>query len=205
MSEPRTVEIKKTKAVPLTSPRTINRKNETKETPVPVMYVNYFFKHFFSETPKIKRQLFPEQTPARQLLQPQNKSEKISVYLRMKPLSSNDIRAISKVDDNTVEVTTQSRVSVAKERYEPKGDKYYFDHVFDENIDQNTIFKKTTLPLVESFFEGTSCLVFSYGVTNAGKTYTVLGSPQNPGIIPKTLSVAFSMLKTLNESEGNLS
>jgi hypothetical protein len=122
----------------------------------------------------------------------------------MKPLSSNDIRAISKVDDNTVEVTTQSRVSVAKERYEPKGDKYYFDHVFDENIDQNTIFKKTTLPLVESFFEGTSCLVFSYGVTNAGKTYTVLGSPQNPGIIPKTLSVAFSMLKTLNESEGKL-
>eukprot|EP01080_Neovahlkampfia_damariscottae_P000945 gene945-9852_t len=153
------------------------------------------------ETPKIKRQLFPDQTPARQLLQPQNKTEKISVYLRLKPLDSNEMRAISKHDDNTAEIVTQARVGVGKERYEPKGDKYYFDHVFDESIDQNTIFKKTTLPLLTSFFEGISGLVFSYGVTNAGKTYTVLGSPTNPGIIPKTLSVAFSMLKTLNETE----
>lgn len=27
-------------------------------------------------------------------------------------------------------------------------------------------------------------LIFSYGVTNSGKTHTILGSPTEPGILP---------------------
>ena len=31
-------------------------------------------------------------------------------------------------------------------------------------------------------------LIFSYGVTNSGKTYTILGSKEEPGILPYLIS-----------------
>lgn len=146
-----------------------------------------------TETPA-KRQLFsPEkETPARNLVS--NKTEKISVYLRLKPLQEKETRSIEKVDDNAVQVLLQ-RQSLLK--LNDKGDRYYFDYVFDESTDQTTIFNKSAFPLVKSFFEGTSCLLFAYGVTNAGKTFTILGDPKNPGIIPKTLSYSFNLLSKL--------
>lgn len=30
---------------------------------------------------------------------------------------------------------------------------------------------------------GDTGLIFSYGITNSGKTYSILGTPQNPGIL----------------------
>lgn len=152
------------------------------------------------ETPQAKRQLFsPEktsisETPARNLVS--SKPEKISVYLRLKPLLEKEQRSIEKVDDNAVQVLLQ-RQSLLK--MNDKGDRYYFDYVFDETTDQNTIFNKSAFPLVKSFFEGQSCLLFAYGVTNAGKTFTILGDPKNPGIIPKTLSYSFNLLNKLEQ------
>lgn len=30
-------------------------------------------------------------------------------------------------------------------------------------------------------------MIFTYGLTNSGKTYTVIGEPENPGILPNAL------------------
>jgi hypothetical protein len=38
-----------------------------------------------------------------------------------------------------------------------------------------------------------SCLV-SPGMTNAGKTFTILGTDENPGILPRTLQAVFQQL-----------
>lgn len=34
------------------------------------------------------------------------------------------------------------------------------------------------------FHLGKGCLILSYGVTNSGKTYTILGTAKEPGILP---------------------
>jgi hypothetical protein len=39
---------------------------------------------------------------------------------------------------------------------------------------------------------GDTGLIFSYGITNSGKTYSILGTPQNPGIL-------LSMIKKLSK------
>ena len=36
-------------------------------------------------------------------------------------------------------------------------------------------------------------LVFSYGVTNSGKTYTIVGTPEQPGLLPLTLECLLSI------------
>ena len=42
--------------------------------------------------------------------------------------------------------------------------------------------------LVDDVFAARNALLFAYGMTNAGKTYTVLGEEGSPGLIPQALT-----------------
>jgi hypothetical protein len=42
--------------------------------------------------------------------------------------------------------------------------------------------------MLKKFLDGDNCVMFAYGMTNAGKTYTIQGSSQNPGILPRLVS-----------------
>ncbi len=50
------------------------------------------------------------------------------------------------------------------------------------------------MPTVKAFIEGQNCLIFTYGVTNSGKTYTIQGSPNDGGILPRSLDVVFNSI-----------
>ena len=47
---------------------------------------------------------------------------------------------------------------------------------------------------VKSFIEGQNCLIFTYGVTNSGKTYTIQGTSTDGGILPRALDVIFNSI-----------
>lgn len=59
----------------------------------------------------------------------------------------------------------------------------------------------TIYPCMEKFFNGDNLLIFSYGVTNSGKTYTMQGPSNNPGLIPRTLDLLFDSLKSNLETK----
>eukprot|EP00668_Euglena_longa_P004630 GGOE01005401.1.p1 GENE.GGOE01005401.1~~GGOE01005401.1.p1 ORF type:complete len:1608 (+),score=424.81 GGOE01005401.1:48-4871(+) len=44
-------------------------------------------------------------------------------------------------------------------------------------------------------FEGFNCCIFSYGQTNAGKTYTMMGIDEDPGIIPRFCEELFARVE----------
>lgn len=77
---------------------------------------------------------------------------------------------------------------------------YTFSHVFSPETNQSDFFGKTTLPLVRDVLEGRSGLLFTYGVTNSGKTYTIQGgsSQGSAGILPRTLDVIFNSIEELH-------
>lgn len=76
------------------------------------------------------------------------------------------------------------------------GGKYTFTKIYKKKAEQQELFEDTTLPLVKALVnDNKDGLLFAYGVTNAGKTYTVEGTEENPGIIPRTLEKVFSLLK----------
>ncbi|KAK0541049.1 hypothetical protein OC835_000369 [Tilletia horrida] len=63
--------------------------------------------------------------------------------------------------------------------------------------DQASFFQHTTLPLVRNLLSGESGLIFTYGVTNSGKSYTVLGGARKneAGILPRALDVVFNSIQ----------
>lgn len=42
------------------------------------------------------------------------------------------------------------------------------------------------------FFSG---LLFTYGISSSGKTYTMEGTPQDGGLLPRSLDVIFNSIK----------
>ena len=70
-----------------------------------------------------------------------------------------------------------------------------FDYAFNEKESQESIFNCTTKPLIEGIINGFNAAVFAYGATGAGKTYTMLGDEENPGIMTLTFRELFKEIK----------
>ena len=52
--------------------------------------------------------------------------------------------------------------------------KYVFSQILGDTVGQPALFRSIALPMVRDVLEGKNCLLFTYGVTNGGKTYTIL-------------------------------
>lgn len=55
---------------------------------------------------------------------------------------------------------------------------YEFSYVFDESDSQKVVFERTALDLIENLVRGKNSLLFTYGVTGSGKTYTMTGNTE---------------------------
>lgn len=73
-------------------------------------------------------------------------------------------------------------------------ERYKFSKIFTESVSQEEFFHKTTLPLIHDVLRGSNALIFAYGVTNSGKTYSITGTQQKPGLLPRTLDVIFNSI-----------
>ena len=59
------------------------------------------------------------------------------------------------------------------------------------------MFDKTTRFLLDGVVNGFNATVFAYGATGAGKTYTMMGTVENPGIMLLTVRDLFNSIKKL--------
>jgi len=69
--------------------------------------------------------------------------------------------------------------------------KFTFSGVFDESATQEDLFRHAAFPILEAFLKGTNGLLFAYGITNAGKTYTISGTKTEAGILPRIINIIF--------------
>ncbi|OAG36458.1 hypothetical protein AYO21_09351 [Fonsecaea monophora] len=115
-------------------------------------------------------------------------------------LSQKGIRSVIKVvdekclifdppEDNPVQKFSRSVIPSGKR---VKDQTFGFDRIFDENASQGEVYEATTRPLLDSVLDGYNATVFAYGATGCGKTHTITGTAQEPGII-------FSAMKELFE------
>ncbi|XP_076011963.1 kinesin-like protein KIF18A [Genypterus blacodes] len=79
--------------------------------------------------------------------------------------------------------------------------KFVFDHVFGENSTQIDIFENTTKGILDSVMNGFNCTVFAYGATGAGKTHTMLGSQDDPGVMYRTMTELFKRMDDAKEEK----
>ena len=71
---------------------------------------------------------------------------------------------------------------------------FAFDRVFDENTSQTEVYEATTKNLLDSVLDGYNATVFAYGATGCGKTHTITGTAQMPGIIFLTMQELFEKI-----------
>src|SRR5271170_2111533 len=75
-----------------------------------------------------------------------------------------------------------------------KDQTFAFDRVFDENTTQADVYEATTRGLLDSVLDGYNATVFAYGATGCGKTHTITGTAQQPGIIFLTMQELFEKI-----------
>ncbi|XP_052516910.1 kinesin-like protein KIF20B [Budorcas taxicolor] len=82
--------------------------------------------------------------------------------------------------------------------------KFSFSKVFGPETTQKEFFEGCILQPVKDLLKGQSRLIFTYGLTNSGKTYTFQGTEENTGILPRTLNVLFDSLQERLYTKMNL-
>ncbi|KAI0822872.1 P-loop containing nucleoside triphosphate hydrolase protein [Trametes gibbosa] len=103
--------------------------------------------------------------------------------------------------DNAIRVRTDTdaptAIIVDNPRDPSQTFNYPFSSCYDESSSQQEIFERDVKPLVDLAFSGMTVTVFAYGVTSSGKTHTMQGNKQQPGIIPRAVQDIFH--RTLSE------
>ena len=122
-----------------------------------------------------------------------SKLEAIKTFCRIRPTKSpNELFSISKSDDRILNINSTNLEKLNVGNNLKLINSYKFSKVFDENSTQEEVFEYTCKPLLDDLvLNQKSGLVFTYGMTNAGKTYTVIGTPECPGILPLALKNLF--------------
>ncbi|CDR88661.1 related to kinesin [Sporisorium scitamineum] len=73
--------------------------------------------------------------------------------------------------------------------------RYAFDRVFDSTASQTDVFQETCKPLLGGILNGYNASVFAYGATGCGKTHTISGTPQDPGLIFLTMKELYNRIQ----------
>eukprot|EP00064_Thunnus_orientalis_P022911 superscaffoldBa00008161_g23132 len=130
--------------------------------------------------------------------------EHLQVYLRIRPFTSAESDNGESQDCVTIEppdtvllkppsLSLSARLSTDKPLLQT-GQRFQFSRVYGPDTAQRELFEGTVKDLVKDVLEGGNSLVFTYGITNAGKTFTFLGPDADAGILPRSLDVIFSSI-----------
>ncbi|XP_050460228.1 kinesin-like protein KIF23 isoform X1 [Cataglyphis hispanica] len=138
-------------------------------------------------------------TPARKPINRLKGSNMISkdpvqVYCRLRPMQFPTDVSCMRITSNTTLVVTPPESAVNFRTITNKEIQTTFSHVFSPDATQREVFKTIALPLVKNLIHGRNGLLFAYGVTGSGKTYTMTGESQDAGIMPRCLDVIFNTI-----------
>ncbi|KAF2898601.1 hypothetical protein ILUMI_07577 [Ignelater luminosus] len=143
------------------------------------------------------------------------KGRNIRVIVRVRPPSNreqgeNFSNVLKIVDDSTIvfdpkEENVPFFYHGVQQRYRNltkrpnKNLQFTFDRVFSHEACNNDVFECTTKELIKTLMNGYNCSAFVYGATGAGKTHTMLGRGDDPGIIFLTMRELFKQKDELSQ------
>ena len=147
------------------------------------------------------------------------KSETIKVCIRIRPLLSHeDIEyweinkeensiSSTQIDEKEDKTNTFLKPNplnslLIESIYTPQN--FHFDKIYTKEISTQTIYIEMCREITKNFLKGINGSIFTYGQTTSGKTYTMLGNPKNPGILPCVLKDIFDNLNKLKNENLNI-
>ena len=117
-------------------------------------------------------------------------SESVHVAIRCRPLNGNE-------RGNGCQSWWKTTATSLKEETKPNaaGKSYYYDTVFKPMDDQECVYQKVGAPMVATAMQGYNGTVFAYGQTAAGKTYSLMGSDEDPGLTIRAVDDLFRSIQ----------
>ena len=79
---------------------------------------------------------------------------------------------------------------------------FKFDKIFTKETTSEKIYLDMCQDIIKGFLNGINGTIFTYGQTTSGKTYTMLGNVDYPGILPCSLKNLFDLLE-MKKKETN--
>ncbi|KAH6615802.1 P-loop containing nucleoside triphosphate hydrolase protein [Chaetomium sp. MPI-SDFR-AT-0129] len=125
----------------------------------------------------------------------------ITVAVRVRPFTIREAAQLvfDPPEDNPVQKFTRSVVPAAGKKV--KDQVFAFDRIFDQTATQSDVYEATTKNLLDSILDGYNATVFAYGATGCGKTHTITGTSQHPGIIFLTMQELFEKINERSDEK----
>ncbi|XP_021889249.1 kinesin-like protein KIN-7D, mitochondrial isoform X2 [Carica papaya] len=114
--------------------------------------------------------------------------DSISVTIRFRPLSEREYQRGDEI------AWYADGDKIVRNEYNP-ATAYAFDKVFGPHATSQEVYEVAAKPVVKAAMEGVNGTVFAYGVTSSGKTHTMHGDQNSPGIIPLAIKDVFSIIQ----------
>ncbi|XP_038687170.1 kinesin-like protein KIN-8A isoform X2 [Tripterygium wilfordii] len=135
------------------------------------------------------------------------RESRILVFVRLRPMAKKEkdagsrccVRIVNRKDVYLTEFANENDYLRLKRL---RGRHFTFDASFPDSTPQHEVYSVTTAELVESVLQGRNGSVFCYGATGAGKTYTMLGTVENPGVMVLAIKDLFTKIRQ-RSGDGN--
>ncbi|CAL8303736.1 unnamed protein product [Lota lota] len=126
------------------------------------------------------------------------KTSRVRVAVRLRPYMEKED---DKAEGPCVRGLDSQNLEIINWRNATETVKYHFDAFHDEQTTQQGVFLSSVKPILPHILSGQNASVFAYGPTGAGKTHTMLGSPEQPGVIPRAVREVFNMVRIQGEEQ----
>ncbi|XP_063586258.1 centromere-associated protein E-like [Penaeus indicus] len=126
-------------------------------------------------------------------------SDNILVAVRVRPLITREVSDASTIQWQTGTDNTLTQIDPVTQK--PLCVPYKFDRVYSSDYNNADIYFKVAEPIVESALAGFNGTIFAYGQTSSGKTFTMMGNRDLPGIIPMAIQNIFNSIENTPDRE----
>jgi hypothetical protein len=120
--------------------------------------------------------------------------DQIKVAVRVRPMLPHDKdmddRKSWEWDQNSIQLVEHD-ANIFNATTKTVKQAYQFDHLFAPEATNEEIYNKVVRGIVRAAMEGFHGSVFTYGQTSSGKTFTMNGDKNQPGIIPQAIAECF--------------
>uniref|UniRef100_A0A0K0FHU6 Kinesin-like protein n=1 Tax=Strongyloides venezuelensis TaxID=75913 RepID=A0A0K0FHU6_STRVS len=130
-----------------------------------------------------------------------NSDSVLTVVVRIRPMITNE--KIGKQVQIVYPIGVKDLILIDPEKF--KNDilrinrqfekQFTFDTVFGPESANEEIHHSTTENLINLVAQGNNATIFAYGATGAGKTYTMVGTKEKPGLMPLMTSSLYEKIK----------
>ncbi|KAF5737166.1 kinesin-like protein KIF22 isoform X2 [Tripterygium wilfordii] len=145
-------------------------------------------------------------TPAKPT-NPDSTASKVRVIVRVRAFLPHEIASGNRNPTSCISAIEKDflpREEVAvhlKDPYTRRSECYQLDSFFSqEDNNVNQIFEREVSPFIPGIFSGCNATVFAYGATGSGKTYTMQGNDDRPGLMRLAMSTILSLCQIMGST-----